>query len=61
MPYLKYLNKKDVACWLREIHKRICDNHLGARTITYKLLKLGYYQPTMKKYAVIFIQSVKNV
>ena len=33
---------------MREIHKGICGNHTRGQTLAFKVLKQGYYWPTMK-------------
>lgn len=43
MLYLKYLIEDEVEYALREMHESDRGNHLGARTIAYKLLRGGYY------------------
>ena len=34
---------------MREVHEGICENHLGARLLVHKLIRPGYYWPTMQK------------
>ena len=32
---------------MREVHEGVCKNHLGARSLVHKLIRTGYYCPTM--------------
>ncbi|XP_022880890.1 uncharacterized protein LOC111398188 [Olea europaea var. sylvestris] len=34
---------------LFEVHEGVCRNHQGARALAFKLIRYGYYWPTMKK------------
>ena len=47
--YLRCANLKEADYVLREIHKGICGNHAGARSLAGKALKAGYYWPTLQK------------
>ena len=42
-PILKCVGKEDANYILREVHKGICGNHIGARTLAGKTLRQGYY------------------
>ena len=46
---LKYLGPTDADYALREVHEEIYENHLGDKFLAYKVLRQGYYWPTMKK------------
>ena len=48
-PFLKCIAGKDTECVLREVHEGICGNHIGARTLAGKVLRQGYYWPTILK------------
>ena len=45
-PLLNITNKR-IKYILAEIHKGICGNHAGARTMAAKVLRAGYYWPTI--------------
>ena len=49
LPYLCYANLEEANCVLREIHKVICSNHAGARSLAGKALRASYYWPTLQK------------
>ena len=48
-PYLKCLSHKEADYMMREVHEGICGNHSGARSLVHKLIRAGYYWPTMLK------------
>ena len=58
-PILKCVGKEDVNYILREVHKGVCDNHIGARTLAGKTLRQGYYWPTMLKDATKLVRKCK--
>ncbi|KAL0402038.1 UNVERIFIED_CONTAM: hypothetical protein Slati_4233700 [Sesamum latifolium] len=55
-PMLKCLNPDKAEYVLREIHEGSCDNHSGARSLANKVLRQGYYWPTMVKDALSLVQ-----
>ena len=42
---------------MREVHEGICGNHLGARSLVHKLIRAGYYWPTMLKDAQAYVKT----
>ena len=48
-PYLRCLSHDEVDYVMREVHEGICGNHLGAQSLVHKLIRAGYYWPTMLK------------
>ena len=48
-PYLRCLSHDEADYVMREIHKGIYENHSGARSLVHKLIRAGYYWPTMLK------------
>ncbi|KAK8928229.1 hypothetical protein KSP39_PZI017669 [Platanthera zijinensis] len=59
-PYLKCLSEEDAEYALREVHGGVCDEHLGWKAFARKILRQGFYWPTMKKEAMEFIQKCKS-
>ena len=47
LPYLRYLDQLEAEYVMREVHEGICGNHSGARSLLHKLVRAGYYWPTM--------------
>ena len=46
-PYLRCLTTKETDYVIREVYKGICGNHLGSQSLVHKLIRVGYYWPTM--------------
>ncbi|KAK3033199.1 hypothetical protein RJ639_036991 [Escallonia herrerae] len=56
LPYLRCLRPSESLYTLQEVHEGICGQHLGGRTLTQKILRQGYYWPTIQKDAIKFTQ-----
>ncbi|XP_077242600.1 uncharacterized protein LOC143883127 [Tasmannia lanceolata] len=48
-PYLKCLGPIDATRSVREVHEGICGEHLGGKALAHKILRKGYYWPTLRK------------
>ena len=46
-PYLRCLVLEEAEYDMREVHEGIFGNHSGARSLMHKLIRAGYYWPTM--------------
>ncbi|XP_020201881.1 uncharacterized protein LOC109787736 [Cajanus cajan] len=55
-PLLKCLNSAEADYVTREVHEGICGLHSGARTTVSKLLRVGYYWPTMNTDCAAFVK-----
>ena len=42
-PYLRCLAPDEANYMLREVHEGACDNHLRARSLIHKVIRVGYY------------------
>ena len=58
-PILKCIAGKDVDYVLREVHEGVCRNHIGARALAGKVLRQGYYWPTMLRDATNLVRKCK--
>ncbi|XP_022891750.1 uncharacterized protein LOC111406590 [Olea europaea var. sylvestris] len=56
LPYLRCLKPSESLQALTEVHEGICENHQGARALAYKLIRYGYYWPTIKKDAAEYVK-----
>ena len=56
-PYLRCLVPKEAEYGMREVHEGICRNHLGARSFVPKLIRVGYYWPTIQKDAQAYVKT----
>ena len=46
-PYLKCLSPDKTNYMLREVHEGACKNHSKARSLIHKVVRAGYYWPTI--------------
>ena len=46
-PYLRCLRFEEADYVIREVHEGIYGNHSGSRSLVHKLVRVGYYWPTM--------------
>ena len=58
-PILKFIAGKDTKYVLREVHEGICGNLIGARALAGKVLRQGYYWPTILKDATDLVKKCK--
>ncbi|XP_022858502.1 uncharacterized protein LOC111379372 [Olea europaea var. sylvestris] len=56
LPYLRCLRPSESSQALAEVREGVCGNHQGARALSYKLIRYGYYWPTMKKDASEYVK-----
>ena len=56
LPYLRCLALDEANYVMREIHERICSDQSGARTLQRKIVRAGYYWPSMQADASKFVQ-----
>ena len=42
---------------LEEVHKGICSDHMGAKSLVQKIIRVGYFAPTMQKDAMDFVKG----
>ena len=57
VPYLKCLTVKHGQYVLAVLHKGICGNHQGGRTLAHRAHTQGYYWPTMKYDATDYVRK----
>ena len=58
-PFLKCISGEDTEYVLREVHEGICGNHIGARALAGKVLRQGYYWPTILKGATDLVKKCR--
>ena len=56
MPYLKCVDEDEVKYILEEIHEGICGDHVGPRSLVSKVIRTGYFLPTMQVDAVELVK-----
>ncbi|XP_064971643.1 uncharacterized protein LOC135616384 [Musa acuminata AAA Group] len=55
-PLLRCLEPNEAQTILAEIHEGVCGEHIGGRTLAHKILRQGYYWPTMCRDAKAYVQ-----
>ena len=58
-PILKCVAGRDADYVLREIHEGVCGNHTGAQTLAGKVLRWGYYLPTILRDVTELVKKYK--
>ena len=56
-PYLRCLSHDEANYMIKEVHEGIYGNHLGARSLVHKLIRAGYYWPTILKDAQASVKT----
>ena len=56
-PYLWCLGNEEADYVMREVHEGICGNHSGSRSLVHKLMRAGYYWPTMQTDAEAYVKA----
>ncbi|XP_015952451.1 uncharacterized protein LOC107476997 [Arachis duranensis] len=56
-PLLKCVSTSKTMEVLEEVHNGICGNHLGVRSLARKVIRAGFYWPTLQKDATEFIKK----
>ena len=56
-PYLRCLSHSEAEYMMREVHEGICENHSGAWSLVHKLIRAGYYWPTMLRDAQSYVKA----
>ena len=55
--YLRCLGNEEVDYVMREVHEGVCGNHSGSRSLVHKLVRAGYYWPSMQKGAEAYVKT----
>ena len=55
--YLRCLGVEEADYVKREVHEGICGNHSRSRSLVRKLVRAGYYWPTMQKDAEAYVKT----
>ena len=53
-PLLRCLTNEESVEVLKEVHEGICGNHTGGQALAFKILRQGYYWPTLKQDAISY-------
>ena len=56
-PYLRCLAPDEANYVLREVHEGACGNHSEARSLVHKVVRAGYYWPTIQANAKAYVKA----
>jgi len=56
-PLLKCVTREQVEYIIKEIHEEICGYHSGVQTMTTRILRVGYFWPTMEANCQAFVKK----
>ena len=56
-PYLKCVDEEEAKYILKEIHEGICNDHVGPRSLVGKVIRTGYFWPTLQVDAREFVKK----
>ena len=56
-PYLRCLGPEEADYVMKEVCEGIYENHSGPRSLVHKLIRAGYYWPTMQKDAQTYFKT----
>ncbi|XP_074323812.1 uncharacterized protein LOC141660721 [Apium graveolens] len=56
-PTLKCVDPDEADYCLREVHEGICGDHLAAKALVYKVIRQGYYWPTIHADSVAYVKK----
>nr|KYP44268.1 Gypsy retrotransposon integrase-like protein 1 [Cajanus cajan] len=59
VPVLKCLSLDQAEYLMNEIHRGICGMHSGARSMATRVIRAGYYWPTMRSDCKMYVQKCK--
>ncbi|GMH29516.1 hypothetical protein Nepgr_031359 [Nepenthes gracilis] len=59
-PYLRCLSPDEADYALGEVHLGICGSHVGRKNLAFKIMRQGYYWPSMKKDALEFVKKCES-
>ena len=48
IPYLKCVDEEEVKYILEEIHKGVCEDHAGPKSLVSKVVRTSYFWPTIQ-------------
>ncbi|XP_075662974.1 uncharacterized protein LOC142632463 [Castanea sativa] len=60
-PYLRCLGLEEAEYIMREVHEGICGNHSGSRSLVHKLIRTGYYWPTMQNNTQVYVKALRQL
>ena len=57
MPLLKCITELETAVIIKEVHEGFSGSHIGGHSLTQKIIRQGYYRPTLKNDAIEYVKK----
>jgi len=57
MPYLRCVKEEEAKYILKEVHEGVCEDYERPRSLVSKIIRIGYYWPTMQKDAKEYMKK----
>jgi len=57
LPLLKCLDEVSKARMMQEVHERVCGNHIGRRSLAVKIVRAGFYWPTLREDCLEYVKK----
>ena len=61
IPYLKFVDEEEARYILEEVHGGICGDQAGPRSLVNKVVRTGYFWPTMQVDTAEIVKEVRQV
>ena len=55
-PYLRCVAEEEARYVLEEVHEGVCGDHMGAKSLVRKIMRAGYFWPSMQQDAADFVK-----
>ena len=55
-PYLRCIEKEEARYVLKEVHGGVCGDHMGSKSLVRKIMRAGYFWPTMQQDTTDFVK-----
>ena len=59
-PYLRCVEEEEAKYVLEEVHKGVCGDHMGAKSLVRKIMRVGYFWPSMQQDTTDFVKRCDN-
>jgi len=59
-PYWRCVEEEETKYALEEVHKGICNDHMGAKSLIRKIMRAGYFWPMMQQNATDFVKKCNS-
>ena len=55
-PYLRCIEEEEAKYVLKEVHGGVCGDHIGSKSLIRKIMRVGYFWPTMQQDTADFVK-----